>query len=350
MSSGVNRIARPTIKDVARAAGVSPGVASSVLGGNRNASIRVSAETQTRIHEAASALGYRANALARSLQRRRTHTLLLAMYSIPNITKSAFHAEVLDGVLTRSIARGYDLTVHAVRKEDSEKPGVLGDGRADGCLWVAPWLDDAAIEGLPTAGHPLVIMYARVRGKWPCVVADNQQGIDVAVEHLARAGHRRLLFLDVSESWSPYDCRERVAAFVDACSSRRLRGHVTTLDDLPGWLALSPGKRPTGVIGWHDPVAIRALRCVRECGLSVPGDISVIGFDSTPACNTVEPPLASVCQPIREMAEQAVDLLIERIETEQDGSAATPAAEILTFPCRMDARASTGPAPGPLQD
>src|SRR5262249_9985874 len=157
---------RPTIKDVARAADVSPGVASNVLGGNRNPAIRVSPDTQQRVRDAAATLGYRPNALARSLQRRRTHTLLLAMYSLPNITQSAFHPEVRDGVLARSIARGYDLTVHAVRKEDAEKPGVLGDGRADGCLWVAPWLDDAATAALPSAGHPLVIVYARVQGKW----------------------------------------------------------------------------------------------------------------------------------------------------------------------------------------
>src|ERR671933_117167 len=98
---------RPTIKDVARAAEVSPGVASNVLGGNRNAAIRVSPETQQRIRAAAAALGYRPNALARSLQRRRTQTLLLAMYSVPNVTKSCFHAEVLDGVLNRTLARGY---------------------------------------------------------------------------------------------------------------------------------------------------------------------------------------------------------------------------------------------------
>jgi LacI family transcriptional regulator len=336
---------RPTIKDVARAARVSPGVASSVLGGNRNPAIRVSPETQQRIRSAAVALGYRPNALARSLQRQRTQTLLLAMYSVPNITRSAFHGEVLDGVLSRSLALGYDVTIHAVRKEDAEKPGVLGDGRADGCLWVAPWLDDAAVAALPTAGRPGVILYARVQGDWTCVVADNRQGTDAAVGHLAGLGHERLLFLDGSEGWQPYDCRERSAAFVVACEERGLRGDVIPLRDLAHRLASRRAQRPTGLIGWHDPVAVRAMRCARECGLAVPADLSVIGFDSTPACDAAQPPLTSVHQPIREMAERAVDLLTARIDMEPPEDASGPAAGILTFPCRLDVRGSTGPAP-----
>jgi len=339
----MDRLLKPTLKDVARLAGVSPGVASNVLSGNRNAAIRTSEQTRARVREAAASLGYRPNALARSLQRRRTQTLLLAMYAVQNITKSPFHAEILDGALTRALERGYDLTIHSIRREDGEKPGVLGDGRADGCLWVAPWLDDAAISSLASAGAPIVILYARVRACRCCVVADNRQGIRLAVEHLAGLGHRRLAFSEGPETWKPYDLREREAAFLEACAGLELEGQIVRSDALPELLGRNLEVRPTGVIGWHDPVAVRAVRCARELGLSVPGDLSVVGFNSTPHCETVRPRLTSVYQPLRAMAEKGVDLLIDRIEAVQP----SPPENLHSFPCRLDVRDSTGPAPQP---
>lgn len=341
---------RPTLKDVARLAGVSAGVASNVLSGNRNPAIRASEETQSRVREAAVALGYRPNALARSLQRQHTQTLLLAMYFIPNITKSAFHSEVLDGALTRALERTYDLTVHPVRKEDREKPGVFGDGRADGALWVAPWLDDAAISSLTGADACLTILYARVQGSHPCVVADNRQGIATAVEHLSGLGHRHLALVEGADGWRPYDLRERAAAMLEQCANRGLRGRVLRLDELEHWLRKPLDERPTGLIGWHDPLAMRAMECAQKLGLSVPEDVSVVGFDSTPLCERVRPTLTSVRQPIREMAQYAVDLLIHRIEGPDSARAESTVpvnveGNLHLFPCRLDIRGSTGPAP-----
>src|SRR5437016_3451335 len=95
---------KSTIKDVAREAGVSLGVASSVLNGNRHASIRVSAVTQARIRETAERLAYRPNELARSFQRSRTRTIALALYGGNTIARDPFTAEILDGILHRSAA------------------------------------------------------------------------------------------------------------------------------------------------------------------------------------------------------------------------------------------------------
>src|SRR5947207_2289992 len=122
---------RPTIKDVAQAAGVSSGVASSVLNNNRHKTIRVSPATQERVRAAASALRYRPNTVARSLRRRQTQTLMVASYYAPSlITGNLFYAEILDGALARATALGYDLLIHVIREQDGSKPGVLGDGRA----------------------------------------------------------------------------------------------------------------------------------------------------------------------------------------------------------------------------
>lgn len=337
---------RPTLKDVARLAGVSTGVASNVLSGNRNAAIRTSAQTQARVREAAARLGYRPNALARSLQGRRTQTLLLAMYAVPNLTKSPFHAEVLDGVLTRALDRGYQVTIQAVRKEDAEKPGVFGDGRADGCLWVAPWLDDAAVSAAASASTPLVILYARVVSCRHCVVADNRQGIRLAVEHLARHGHRYVVFSEAREDWKPYDLRERAAAFQVACADLGLKGEVVSSVRLRELLSLAPPERPTGLIGWHDNIAVDEMRVAQTLGLSVPEDLSVIGFNSTPLCESTTPRLTSVYQPLRAMAEWGVDLLIDELEGSRTEGGP---GNLHPFPCRLDVRDSTGPAPEALR-
>src|SRR5262249_55091628 len=118
-------------------------------------------------------------------------------------------------------------------------------------------------------------------------------------------------------------------------------GRTLPLEELSQLLTGAPSERPTGLLGWNDGAAIGALATARDLGLDVPRDLSVIGFDSTPRCRAVQPALTSVYQPIRAMAEQAVDLLIARIE----GSEPVPSEDdIRSFPCRLDMRASTGPA------
>jgi LacI family transcriptional regulator len=356
---------RITIQDVAHSAGTSRGVVSSVLNGNRHATTRVSPETQERIRKAAASLGYRPNALARSLQRRQTQTILFASYFVSallNMRGGNFYVEVLDGALTATTRRGYDLMIHLVHQNDSEKAAVLGDGRADGCIWIAPSADDPIIPRLRRdLDSPLVVFGGRLAGVTANVIADNFQAMELAVEHLYSLGHRRLAF--VSQSNFSFECVERWEAFAAACAryglpARRIIAAQTEPDDngrrqTIGESIMTPLRdqdtRPTGMVAFNDDLALSVIQYARQIGVVTPRDLSVIGFDSTSICDSYAPPLTSVRQPLARMAERCVEILIEEINLVEPAEplSHTPGSDIRIeqFSCRLDIRASTATAP-----
>jgi LacI family transcriptional regulator len=356
---------RTTIQDVARLAGTSGGVVSSVLNGNRHATTRVSPETQERIRKAAASLGYRPNALARSLQRRQTQTILFASYFVSALLNSrggGFYMEVLDGALTETTRRGYDLMIHLVHQNDPEKAAVLGDGRADGCIWIAPNVEDPIIPRLRRdLDWPLVVFGGRLAGATANVIADNYQAMELAVEHLYGLGHRRLAFINL-DSLS-YECVERWEAFAGACARYGLPARqIIAAQTQPGaggrrqvlgesvvTPLLDTESRPTGIVAYNDYLASSVMKHASQIGLVTPRDLSIIGFDSTSFCDSCIPPLTSLRQPLGTMAERCVEILIEESNL-VDSAGATgeaPGDEIRVeqFSCRLDIRASTAAPP-----
>jgi LacI family transcriptional regulator len=339
---------------------------SSVLNGNRHKNTRVSPETQDRIRRAAAALNYRPNALARSLQRRGTRDILFASYFVGPLLfaqNSGFFAQVLDGALFEAVRRGYDLTIHLAIRGDPHKTALLGDGRADGCLWVAPSPADPALPTLEGGAWPLVVFGAEVPRASMCILADNADAMGQAVEHLTALGHRRLVY--VAQGTAHWEDAERGRQFGVACAARgvsagRFVAALTPPDDsgrttivresMEGLLKGAAGKRPTGLVCFNDYIAAEVIACAHDLGFGVPADLSVIGFDSTHFCESVRPPLTSLRQPLREMAMRCVEVLIAQIEAGAASDAA-PAVHASSEPrvervrCRLDVRASTGPAP-----
>ena len=356
---------RTTILDVANAAGTSRGVVSSVLNGNRHATTRVSPETQERIRIAAVSLGYRPNALARSLQGRQTKNILFASYFVSTLLNpqgGSFYVEALDGALTAATGRNYDLMIHLVHPNDPEKVAVLGDGRADGGIWMAPNVEDPVIPRLlGELDWPLVIFGGRFAGVTANVIADNLQGMELAVEHLYRLGHRRLAF--VSQSNLSYECVERWEAFAGVCAryaldARRIIATQTEPDEngrrqIIGESIMTPlldqASRPTGIVAFNDSLAASVMQYARQVGMVMPHDLSIIGFDSTPLCDSLTPPLTSVRQPIRAMAKRCVEILIEEFNPIElamaQGDAPGDNVRVEMFSCCLDIRESTAPAP-----
>jgi LacI family transcriptional regulator len=324
-----------------------------VLNGNRHKNTRVSAATQERILRAARDLRYRPNALAQSLQRRSTRTILIASYFVGSLVPtrgSSFFAEVLDSALGETTRHGYDLTVHLVQPGDERKPAVVGDGRADGCLWIAPFPTDPVLQGLERSlSAPLTVFGMPVAAAALSVLPDNAAAAGLVVEHLYGLGHRRIAHVtSAARNAGGYEFGERREAFFAACAERPgVEGILADEGEIVGLLSLPAGRRPTAVWAYNDPLAQEIMAIAVRLGLSVPGDLSVAGFDSTQFAESATPPLTSVWQPIRAMAARCVSRLIECAEETEGGPlSSTPAGAVERFACTLDVRSSTGPAPG----
>lgn len=337
----------PTLKDVAAEAGVSIAAASKVLHG-RGSNIRVSSETAETIQTAAKDLNYVPNALAQSMRLGRTGAIGLVFENFGRISGGPlFYVHLFDGVVGELFPKGYRLTIFP--EIDPLSPlGIVSDGSVDGVVWCKLPDSPEFIEAVKQSPVPIIALNSRPPegpDHITYVSCDNSGGAGLIVEHLASLGHERILFaLEKREEKTP-DALSRLAGFQAAC--RRLRINFDPKEDIvvwsqegseiPAWLKQ---KQPhTAVFAWNEGFAASVLRQLMACGVRVPEEMSVAGFDSTQFCDALNPSLTAVRQPILEMASYATRLLLEQI---QDGR--EKRAPDVIFPCTLDVRESTGPA------
>ena len=330
-----------TIKEVARVAGVSSAAVSRVLHG-RGSNIRVSEARAEEIRRVAAELRYVPNALARSLRVNRTHTIGLLFENFAGIASGPLYiVTLLDGVARTIFPRHYRLTILSEFDHD-DVFGSLGDGRLDGVIWCKMAKDPRVLEQIRDCPIPIVAMNGSGGEAGAASVScDNRQGIELALDHLAELGHRRLLFVNEVEEDAAPDRIERRDAFLAGVARRGLAGEAVSwswsLEEFDAYRAAGGGH--TAIVAWSERCAGRLLARAAECGLSVPGDLSVVGFDSTDYCETTRPRLTAVCQPVHEMAARAADTLIDLIE----GMGSLPSSTL--FPCSLDLRNSTARPP-----
>ena len=330
-----------TIKEVARVAGVSSAAVSRVLHG-RGANIRVSEARADQIRRVAAELSYVPNALARSLRVNRTHTIGLLFENFAGIGSGPLYiVNLLDGVARTVFPRHYRLTILSEVDHDNVF-GSLGDGRLDGVIWCKMAREPGVAEQIRTCPIPIVAMNGTGGAAGAAAVAcDNGQGIDLALDHLADLGHERVLFVNEREEDDAPDCVERREAFFAGAARRGLCADAVSwswsLEEFAAYRA--SGNDHTAIVGWSERCAAHVLARAAEAGLSVPRDLSVVGFDSTDFCETTRPRLTAVCQPIGEMAARAAATLIDFIE----GTESLPSSTL--FPCTLDVRGSTARPP-----
>ena len=335
---------RKTIEDVARLAGVSKVTVSYVLNG-RAAEARISDDTEVRVLAAARDLGYRPNALAKMLLRQRTDSLAVAFqYATFFSAWSSFTSEVMRGVCDACVQAGMDLMLHTRGTEGSSADAdTLTDGRVDGALILRD-ADDPTLLELIRRKFPCVLFFTRSTDtEVPFVDADNYAGGRMATQHLLKLGHRRIGM--VRGSASSISSNDRFNGYRDALEMAKMEvdpSLVLTLEtpsaDPTAFMNLMlSDDRPTALFVWSDDVAFALLRRLSELGLSVPDDVSIVGFDSTEACERVSPALTSVRQPIVEMAREATLLLVSLIRQE-------PVSRTqIIYPPSLDVRQSTAP-------
>jgi LacI family transcriptional regulator len=332
-----------TIKEVAQAAGVSTAAVSKVLHGG-GSSVRVSDQRAAVIREVAERLNYRPNVLARNLRSRSTHTVGLYFENFYNISGGPlYYVHLLDGVGSVLFRNHYRLTILPELPRDNVLDS-LADGQIEGVLWCKLARDAETLHQLSQCPVPIVAMNAAPASDvfGPTFVScDNEGGIDLAVDHLWRLGHRRILFVTEREEQKTPDCGARREAFAN---SLRRRGTTMRPEDeaIWGWEFLefdgwwNSGPEHTAIICWTERAAGVILGRADTAGVRVPADLSVVGFDSTQYCETTRPRLTAVRQPVFDMARFAAETLLSSIRGE------TPSQSSFIFPCAFDVRESTG--------
>lgn len=300
-----------TIVEVARLARVSTSTVSHVLNGTRN----VEPATRKRVLDAIGKTGYRQDALARALRRARTDSIGLVV-SDPG--EPAF-AEMVHGVEHAATAQGMTLVL-ANSAEDTERETravrTLLERRVDGLILArCPRSSAEVVEQLSVESPPVVLL-DRVFDGAPCdqVGADNRESMRRLTQHLQGNGHRRILVV-AGDTQVP-TLTERLAGFRDAVAEADAHAVLEGTDneqikaDLA--VALAAGTY-TCVIAASTPLAVAALECLRDAGVSVPGDIAFAAFDGFNHSDLFRPSITTVRQPAFDMGVAAVNLLLERL-------------------------------------
>ena len=336
---------RVTIRDVAREAGVSVTTVSNALNG-RTASM--APETLARVEEVIHALGYRRNANARGLVRRKTSTIGLVIAEI----ETPLFLQAITVVQPTAQLAGYDVFIYSARDEQAEERAIdlLLEKDVAGALFVSTssYTRHDHIRTLTAAGKPVVLVNrAGAPEDMDRVGWDNAGGMAAAVDHLVALGHRRIAHL--AGPPSRQSARDRLNGFHAALARHGLEappGLVRTvdyLDDPARWreatLALAGvAPRPTAIIAADDPIAAVAMQALQQAGLAIPGDLSLVGVDDQPFAALLNPPLTTVRLPVLEAGRRAIGMLLDRLA----GGLAPPRRVIL--PCPLVPRESTARA------
>jgi DNA-binding LacI/PurR family transcriptional regulator len=308
---------RPTIVDVAARAGVSKSLVSLVMRGAGN----VSDAKRRLVLDAAQALGYRPNAIARGLVSRRTRLLGVVVSDLHN----PFFAEVLDGVEEEARTRGYRTIISTVdrRAPNGERRALdtLLELRVEALILASPALRQDAVDDA-SREVPVVLVARRWHAADADSVAnDDLRGAALVVEHLVALGHARIAHIDGGSGAGAADRRSgyqrAMAAAGLAEHARIVSGGYTEDGGRQGIAALFDGAddaRPTGVFVANDLAALGALTALAERGLRVPHDVSVVGYDNTALAALRQVDLTTVDQPRPDMGRTAVRLVLERLE------------------------------------
>lgn len=335
---------RPTSADVAALARVSRATVSFVL--NARTDVKISPATRQRVIDAANELGYHPHASARQLAGGSSLVLGLVMLQTPEqVAGDALLAETLRGLSTAARTAGYRVLVESIALGDDGYAEILRTRRAEGLVISGPPSDDPALGQLVREGFPIVLQGSLPGFDVPSVDVDNVAGARQAVDHLIGLGHRRI------------GCVTN-APLAYTAASQRLQGYREALEaagvgfdpslvaegafDAPsGHSAMATlldrsGRPPDAVFVASDVVAFGAIAALREAGLRVPTDVSLVGFDDIPLAAYFDPPLTTILLPAYDLGLTAGQALLDRI-------AHRSVAERTLLPTELVVRASTAP-------
>ena len=334
---------RPTLRDVATAAGVHPATASRAL--NDATSNLVRPSTVQRVRAVAAELGYQVNPIARSLKTSRSETVGVL---VPDITNPLF-PPIVRGIEDELAASGYTALTANTDNDPTRTASnfaVMQARQVDGFIVATALREDPLLEDAAARGVPMVLVNRTTEHvEVSAVSGDDASGVARTVDHLVELGHR-----DIAHIAGPLDVSTgvlREQAFRTAMRRHGLSEDrivvATAYSEPAGRTAmlqlLAEERPPTAVVAGNDLLAIGCYDALEESGLSCPEDISVAGFNDMPFVAHLRPPLTSVHVPQYELGVEAARLLLDRL----GGRTATP--RVVMLPVSLVIRGSTAPPP-----
>lgn len=320
-----------TIKDVAKLAGVSLSTASYALNGSN----KVSEKTKEKVLEAAKKLNYVPNNLAQNLKKSKTDLIALIVHEI----NGPFYDRLVKGIQDVAYMFGYNLLIFCESGYGrASSISFLKEKIVDGAIIMTPIITDSDIIEISNEDFPIVLLDRKLDGLDLCsVLIDNEKGAFEAVKHLVDLGHKKIGFISgVKES---YDNICRFQGYVKAIENFELElneNFVLNGDftEQSGYEAIknfmeNSDDVPTAFFAANDEMAIGAIRALKEKGLEVPKDISIVGFDDILAASYIEPKLTTIRRPMYELGSFSAHMLFNLIKRNIKGSNITLDVELV---------------------
>ncbi|RAW12749.1 LacI family transcriptional regulator [Paenibacillus taichungensis] len=305
-----------TIKDVAKLAGVASSTVSYVLNGKKH----VSEHTRQKVLAAASELNYIKHGAASELKRKNTQTIGVIVHdmSVP------YFSDLVSGIESSAISQGYDLIVcSSLGGERSTAARFIRERRLDGVIVIAENIEDELLLHAAETGFPIVVMDRELHNKHIVnVLMDDEQGGYMATRFLLDKGHRAIAYIsgplgsDCNQMRYQGYLRAMHEAGVEENENWRLGGQFLKTGGYNAAKLLMEGELPTAVFFANDEMAIGGLEAFKEHEVSIPEDLSIIGFDNIHVSEYLNPPLTTFRQPKTDAGSFAGHVLIQMLKGE----------------------------------
>ncbi len=303
-----------TIKDVAKLAGVALSTASYAMSGDS----KVSAKTREKVLEAARQLNYQKNGFAMDLKRSRTNTIALILTDL----SGPYYSELIRSIQDVALSNSYDLIAcSSMGGKDSTAVRFLLEKRVDGAIVLAHNITDEILQAAGSSRFPIVVMDRLIASEGLInVVVDGELGGYSATRYLIEKGHEHIAY--ISGPANSYDNALRYKGFQRAMQEAGLEektkwklngGFIREGGYKSTKMMLMQGELPSAVFYANDEMAVGGMKALEEGGISVPDDISVIGFDDIQLAEYIQPPLTTIRQPMYESGSLAGHLLFQML-------------------------------------
>ena len=317
----------PTLKDVAKKAGVAPSTVSRVI----NDSSRISEETKFKVRKIMDEIGYHPNINARNLVKQRSHNLgLVIPYSTEEAFADPFYSEILRGIGVLAHSKGFNLLLLTSNGEEEEKKTVLNAVRGkqiDGVLLLRAKKEDELIDELTKINFPFVIVgRPEEKDKYYWVNNDNITASEKVVDYLIKNGHRKIAMIIGDDNYIMNN--DRLEGYKRAFEKNGLKINNDLIlrsdnTDHQNIYMLSQQmikEHPeiTAFYGMSDTMAYTIMQAMNDMNVKIPDDISIVGFNNNPMSKIVSPPLTTVDINIYLLGNKATELLIGVINGQVD--------------------------------